>query len=127
MKIILTAASPSIDSNVDARFGRGAYLIVVDPDTLEWQAHPNPGVGASGGAGIQAAQFVTDQKAEAVLSGDFGPHAFEALQAAGIAMYLYGDCRTAHQAIERFKAGQLQQVGAPTRGDCESGHHGQGA
>ena len=65
MKIILTATSPSIDSNVDPRFGRGAYLIVVDTDTLEWQAHPNPGVNASGGAGTQAAQFAANQKAEA--------------------------------------------------------------
>jgi predicted Fe-Mo cluster-binding NifX family protein len=127
MKIILTATSPSIDSNVDSRFGRGACLLMVDTESLQWEAQTNPGLHASGGAGIQAAQFVTDQKAEAVLSGDFGPHAFAALQAAGIAMYLYGDCRTARQAIEHFKAGQLQRVGAPTRSDCDGGHHGQGA
>jgi predicted Fe-Mo cluster-binding NifX family protein len=127
MKIILTTASPSIDSDLDLRFGRGVYLLMVDTESLQWEAHPNPGVMTSGGAGIQAAQFVANQKAEAVLSGDFGPHAFEALQAAGIAMYLYGDCQTAHQAIARFKARQLQQVGAPTRADCEGGHHGTSA
>jgi predicted Fe-Mo cluster-binding NifX family protein len=83
MKIILTTASPCLDSEVDPRFGRGAYLLVVDTDTLEWQPHPNPGASTPCGAGIQAAQFVIDQKAGAVLSGDFGPHAFDALQAAG--------------------------------------------
>jgi len=120
MKIILTTTSPNLDSEIDPRFGRGAYLLLVDTDTLQAEAHPNPGVTASGGAGIQAAQFVTDQKAEAVISGDFGPNAFNALQAAGIATYLYADCRTARQAIELFQAGQLQRVGAPT----QSGHHG---
>ncbi len=120
MKIILTTTAPNIDSDVDPRFGRGAYLLVVDTDTLQVEGHPNPGVNASGGAGIQAAQFVADQKAEAVISGDFGPNAFDALKAAGIPMYLYGDCNTARQAIGRFKAGRLQQVGAPT----QSGHHG---
>jgi len=120
MKITLTTVSPDLDSDVDPRFGRGAYLLVVDTETMQWEAHPNPGVNASGGAGIQAAQFVADQKAEAVISGDFGPNAFNALQAAGITMYLYGDCRTARQAIERFQAGQLQQVGAPT----QHGHQG---
>jgi predicted Fe-Mo cluster-binding NifX family protein len=124
MKIILTTASPSIDSDIDQRFGRGAYLLMVDTESLKWEAHQNPGMNASGGAGIQAAQFVADQKAEAVLSGDFGPHAFEALQAAGIPMYLYGDCHTAQQAVERFMAGQLQQIDTPSRGDCEGGHHG---
>jgi predicted Fe-Mo cluster-binding NifX family protein len=100
---------------------------MVDTESLQWEAHPNPGVMTSGGAGIQAAQFVANQKAEAVLSGDFGPHAFDALQTASIAMYLYGDCRTVRQAIERFKAGQLEQIGAPTRGDCDAGHHGMSA
>jgi predicted Fe-Mo cluster-binding NifX family protein len=114
MKIILTATSPNIDSNVDGRFGRGAYFIIVDPDTLEWEAFPNPGIGVSGGAGIQAAQFVADQKAEAVLSGDFGPNAYNALQAAGIAMYLFGASPTVKEALEHFKAGTLERVGAPT-------------
>jgi predicted Fe-Mo cluster-binding NifX family protein len=123
MKIILTAISPSIDSAVDARFGRGANFLVVDSDTLEWQAHPNPGVSASGGAGTQAAQFVANQKAEAVISGDFGPHAFAALQAAGVSMYVYGDCRTAREAVECFKAGSLERVGVATRGECDGGHH----
>jgi predicted Fe-Mo cluster-binding NifX family protein len=120
MRIILSTASPSLDSDIDPRFGRSAYLLAVDTETLQWQAHPNPGVHASGGAGSQAAQFVAAQKAEAVISGDFGPNAFAALQAAGISMYLYGQARKAQEAIERFQTGQLQQVGAPTA----RGHHG---
>jgi predicted Fe-Mo cluster-binding NifX family protein len=120
MKIIITVTSPTLDAVIDPRFGRGAYLLVVDPDTLEWQVHPNPGVTASGGAGIQAAQFVTGLKVDAVISGDFGPHAFQALDAAGIPLYVFGDCRTAREAIAQFKERQLQRVGAPTREDCHS-------
>jgi predicted Fe-Mo cluster-binding NifX family protein len=124
MKIILTVTSPSIDSAVDLRFGRGTNLLIVDTESLQWQAIPNPGLTTSGGAGIQAAQFAADQEAVAVLSGDFGPHAFAALQAAGIAMYIYGDCKAARQAIERFQIGQLKQVKSPTRAECENDHHG---
>ena len=120
MKIIVTVSTPDVKSELDPRFGRGAYLLVIDTDTLEWQAHPNPGVTASGGAGIQAAQFVTEQKADAVISGDFGPHAFEALNAAGVPMYLFGSCRTVRDVIVQLKAGQLECVGGPTRGDCHS-------
>lgn len=122
MKIILTATSASIDSNIDARFGRGAYLIVVDADTLEWRAHPNPGVGASGGAGTLVAQFAANQKADAVISGDFGPNACNALLAADIAMYLSGACTTVKEAIEHFKVGKLVRAGAPTG----LGHHTRG-
>jgi predicted Fe-Mo cluster-binding NifX family protein len=119
MKIILTTTSPNLDSEVDPRFGRGGYFLVVDSDLLEWEAHPNPGVGAAGGAGTLAAQFVANQKARAVISGDFGPNAYNALDAAGIEMYLFGTSRTGREAIERFKAGNLERVGAPTG----PGHH----
>jgi len=122
MKIVLTATSQDIDSDIDSRFGRAAYLLVIDTDTFEWDAQINPGVTASGGAGIMAAQSATHLGVEAVISGDFGPNAYNALRAAGINMYLYGDCLTVRQAIERFKTGQLKQVEAPT----SAGHHGLG-
>ena len=80
----------------------------------EWQAHPNPGVGASGGAGTLAAQFAANQHVSSVISGDFGPNAYNALQAAGIDMYLFGASISVRDAIEQFKAGRLERVGAPT-------------
>lgn len=121
MKILLTTTSPDIDAPVDPRFGRGAYLIVVDADTLEWQAYPNPGVNAAGGAGVQAAQFAAGQKVSAVISGDFGPNAFDTLRAAGIAMYQYPlGATTARAVIEQFKAQALKPAGAAT----VRGHHG---
>ncbi len=119
MKIILSTTTPNLDSQIAPRFGRGAFLLVVDTETGQVVGHPNPGVNAAGGAGIQAAQFAAGQKAQAVISGNFGPNALEALQAAGIAMYLYGDCQTAREAVEKCKAGLLQKVGAPT----QRGHH----
>jgi predicted Fe-Mo cluster-binding NifX family protein len=113
MKILLSAATPGLDSAVDPRFGRAAYYIIVDTDTLEWQAHPNPAAGASGGAGTQAAQFAAGQGVQAAISGDFGPNAYNALAAAGIAMHLLGASRTVDQAVKQFKSGQLEQAGAP--------------
>jgi predicted Fe-Mo cluster-binding NifX family protein len=115
MKIALTTVSPGIEADVDPRFGRGAYLLVVDTETLQWQSYPNPAASAPGGAGIRSAQFVSDQKVEAVLSGDFGPNAHTALENAGIPMYVYGANRTVKEALAAFKAGSLQCVGGPTR------------
>jgi predicted Fe-Mo cluster-binding NifX family protein len=113
MKIVITTTSPTLESEVDPRFGRGAFLLIVDPETLDWQAFPNPGVNAPGGAGIQAAQVAINQQAEAAISGDFGPNAFDALKAAGIPMYLFGPCRTVPEAIQHYQSGQLQALSAP--------------
>ena len=120
MTILITTMAPDLDAMVDPRFGRGAYFLIVDTDTLEWRAERNPAVNAPGGAGSQAAQFAANQKVAAVISGDFGPNAYAALNAAGLPMYLSGTARTARDAIASFKAGQLARVGTPT----QPGHYG---
>jgi predicted Fe-Mo cluster-binding NifX family protein len=124
MKIAITTASPGIDSAVDPRFGRGAYFLLVDSDTLEWQAHPNPAANASGGAGVQAAQFIAGHGAQVAISGDFGPKAHSALAAAGIRMFLApaGDPVTARELLARYQQGELKQVTVPTG----PGHHAPG-
>jgi predicted Fe-Mo cluster-binding NifX family protein len=114
MKLIVTADSPSIDARLDPRFGRCACFLTVDPDTMEWQAVANPALNARGGAGIQAAQFVTNQKCEAVISSEFGPNAYQALNTAGIAMYSPGDCSTVIEAIQRFKSGEIEPLNSST-------------
>jgi predicted Fe-Mo cluster-binding NifX family protein len=119
MKILITTTSPGLESPIDPRFGRCAYLTVVDADTLECQSHPNPGVNAAGGAGTQTAQFAAARNATVVISGNYGPNAFQVLHAAGIAMYLCAEDCTARDALAYFAAGRLQLAGAPTR----AGHH----
>jgi predicted Fe-Mo cluster-binding NifX family protein len=108
MKIIVTAVRPFLDAEIDPRFGRGAYFVIVDTDTLEWRSEANPAVSAPGGAGTHAAQFAASQRVDAVVSGDFGPKAASALTAAGIDMYLPGPGGTVREAVLRFRAGELQ-------------------
>ncbi len=112
MKLIITATAPELAAPVDPRFGRGAYFIVVDTDTLKWQAHENQGVNAAGGAGSLAAQFAAQQGAEAVISGDFGPNAYIALAAAEIKMYLLGakqNCRGSRRQFHGWQVGTGQR------------------
>src|SRR4030042_2416072 len=83
MKVAVSASSPYLESPVDPRFGRCPYYLIVDPKTMAFEAVENPHVGASSGAGIQAAQLVAQKSVEAVLTGRCGPNAFQTLKAAG--------------------------------------------
>jgi len=107
MRIAVTSTGPTLDSPVDYRFGRCAYFIVVDTDTMEFQAHPNPAVNAPGGAGTLAAQFVASLGVSHVLTGEVGPNAYPALMAAGITP-ITGVSGTVRDAVEAFKSGRLQ-------------------
>jgi predicted Fe-Mo cluster-binding NifX family protein len=108
MNLIISAQQTKLESPLDDRFGRSPWLIEMDTETKQWEAFPNPGASQSGGAGVAAAQFVIDHKANAVISGDFGPHAVSAFQAANIKMYLFTrDVTTVQQAIDYFKQDKL--------------------
>jgi len=82
MKIAVTASTPRLDGPVDPRFGRCPYYLIVDPETMAFEAVENPHVGASSGAGIQAAQLVAGKNVETVLTGSRGPNAFQVLRSA---------------------------------------------
>ncbi|MGB9005440.1 MAG: NifB/NifX family molybdenum-iron cluster-binding protein [Candidatus Aminicenantales bacterium] len=84
MKIAVSASAPDLDGSVDPRFGRCSYFLIVDPETMEFEAVENPYINASGGAGIQAAQLVAGKDVQAVLTGSCGPNAFQTLKAAGL-------------------------------------------
>jgi predicted Fe-Mo cluster-binding NifX family protein len=116
-RIALTVASPDLDAELDPRFGRAACLLLVDPETLAYEGLANPGRDAPGGAAVEAAQSIAEHGAVAVISGDFGPKAQRALETAGIAMYRYGSCATAREALERFQARELPAAGIGLRPD----------
>ncbi len=121
MKICITAQGPTLEAPTDARFGRCANLIFVDPETLKFETIPNPGAMAGGGAGIQAAQYVVDHDASVVLTGSVGPNAYSALSAGGIKVFI-GISGTVLNAIEQFKSGQLSEASSPT----SAAHSGMG-
>ena len=66
MKICVTAQGNNLDSQVDPRFGRCPYFIIVDPQTLEYEALENPNAVVGGGAGIQSGQLVAGKDVKAV-------------------------------------------------------------
>jgi predicted Fe-Mo cluster-binding NifX family protein len=113
MKVCISAAGTTLEAPLEGRFGRCPHFIFVDSETLAFEAKANPGGVASGGAGIKAAQYVDENKAQVVLTGNVGPNAFETLHAAGITIYT-GLSGTVAEALEAFKAGRLTETAGPS-------------
>lgn len=107
MKIAVSATQPRLDSEVDSRFGRCACFVMIDSETMEWQGIENRDAAMASGAGIGAAQMVASHGAGAVITGVVGPKASQALAAAKIQVFT-GAAGTVRQAVEAYKAGQLQ-------------------
>ncbi len=113
MKVAICSTGDTLDSPVDPRFGRCAYFVVVDNETFEASAVQNPGVMSAQGAGIQAAQVISSMGVSAVITGNLGPNAHQALSAAGVKVYACAG-ETVRYAVDFFNAGSLQEISSPT-------------
>ena len=122
MKIAISATGPSLDDEIDPRFGRCQYLIIADPDTMQFESMQNQNSVAGGGAGISTAQMIANSEVQVVLTGNCGPNAYEVLSAAGIQVTT-GVSGKISDAIQAYKSGQLQATPQPTVGT----HFGMGA
>ena len=107
MKIAVTSKSTNLDSQVDPRFGRAAYILIIDSKTFDFEVLDNKeNVNALKGAGIQAAKMVSEKQAAVLLTGFCGPNAFKALNAAKVevASNVEGSVK---DAVKAYLDGQL--------------------
>ena len=122
MKIAVTSTGPSRDDQVEARFGRCPYFLIIDPDTTEFIALENPNIALGGGAGIQSAQLMARHDVQIILTGNCGPNAFQTFSATGIRV-IVGISGPVRQAVEQFKAGAFAESGQAN----VASHFGMGA
>ena len=124
MKICVSTAKGGIDDIVHPLFGRAptfTFVSVVNGDITGAKVVPNDYSGAAGGAGVQCAQFVIKHNAGAAISGRFGPHAYEALKAAGIDMVAVGDM-SVKDAVLGYLKGTVKPLKEPA--SAQQADHG---
>ena len=119
MKVAVTAQGDTLDSPVDANFGRAAYFLIVNTDDESFDVINNSAnVNAMGGAGVQAAQDVIDTGVEWILTGSIGPRAFGVISSTGVKIGS-GATGTVRDALKRLKEGgfdSLDQSGVGPEG-----------
>jgi predicted Fe-Mo cluster-binding NifX family protein len=113
MKICITSMGEDKSADVDPRFGRCKYFLIVDTETMDVSSISNESVSSSGGAGIKAAQTVAKTGVDSVITGNIGPNAFQTLKAAGIKV-ITGVSGNIDQVIDKFKKGELKDIDSPS-------------
>ena len=107
MKIAVSSQGTGLDSQVDPRFGRAAYILIIDTISSGVEVLDNSeNLNAFKGAGIQAAAMVSDSGAEVLLTGYCGPNAFKTLQAAGVKV-ANDVSGTVRDAVNAFNEGKF--------------------
>jgi predicted Fe-Mo cluster-binding NifX family protein len=125
MKVAVSSTGPTLDDQVDPRFGRCPYLLIINPDTMEFEALPNTNAELGGGAGIQSAQLVAEKGASTVLTGRCGPNAVQVFGQGGVQV-VTDVSGTVRQAVQQFATGTLKPSSAAQAAERFSGVTGLG-
>jgi len=107
MKVAVSSNGENLDDQVDPRFGRCQFFVVVNPDDMNFEVLNNESAALGGGAGIQTAQFLASQGVAVVITGNCGPNAVQTLSAAGIELF-GGQAGTVREVVKRYKDSDLQ-------------------
>ncbi len=108
MRIAVTSTGNELESNLDTRFGRAAYFIIVDPETMKYEVVENTqNLNLPQGAGIQAGKTIVENSTDVLITGNCGPKAFTVLQSAGIKIMTGAKGRVI-DAISQYKSGELK-------------------
>jgi predicted Fe-Mo cluster-binding NifX family protein len=113
MKIAITANEENLESDIDTRFGRCRFFLIIDTDTMNFESISNEGAMTSGGAGIQAAQKIVNTGGiEAILTGNIGPNAFQIFNSTKIKVFS-GLCGSIKETVLKYKKGDLKETKSP--------------
>ena len=106
MKIAISSSGQDLAAQLDPRFGRCRYFLIIETDTMSFEVFDNDNAALGGGAGIQSAQFIAAKGVKAVITGHCGPNAIQTMSAAGVQVYV-GQAGALQGLVDKFKNGQL--------------------
>ncbi len=106
MKIAVSSTGKDLTAQLDPRFGRCKYFLIIDTQDMSFEAFKNENAALGGGAGIQSAQFIASKGAQAAITGNCGPNAMQTFSAAGVRVYIH-QSGSVKDIVTRFKNGKL--------------------
>ncbi|MBN2343736.1 MAG: NifB/NifX family molybdenum-iron cluster-binding protein [Deltaproteobacteria bacterium] len=108
--VFTTESASGLQSTMDLRFGRAKAFVLVDMESGEViNEIENNSRDAAHGAGIATAAMIASQKVSGVVSGRFGPKAYEALSKLNVPMWTLKEECTVSEALSQLKNGHLEQ------------------
>lgn len=115
MRVAVAAKGKTLCSQMDDRFGRCPFFVVVDSESMGFELIENPGLEERDAAGIQACRMLIGKGVDAVAVNNIGHNALVTLSGAGIIVYV-GAAGTVLNTIEKLKKGELTAAERPTVG-----------
>ncbi|MFP4005680.1 MAG: NifB/NifX family molybdenum-iron cluster-binding protein [Candidatus Hadarchaeia archaeon] len=116
VRLVVATQQGGLEDQVSPVFGRCQTYTTVDAENGEIknaEVAQNQYANAMSGAGIQAAGFVANQGAEAVIAGNFGPNVASVLNQSGVKM-VPASGMSVREAVQKYLDGEIEPVAQAT-------------
>jgi predicted Fe-Mo cluster-binding NifX family protein len=110
MKLMIPVDEKNMQTPVCISFGRAPYFMLYDTDSQTAEFIDNDAVHRQGGAGIRAAQLISDFHPDALLTPRCGDNAADVIKGAGIPM-MKAIKGKATDNVQAYKEGRLEVLG----------------
>jgi len=111
MRIAISSTGNSIEDDIDERFGRCPYFLIIDikdKKVKNVKSIENIAKAQMGGAGIKASEIVASEKVGAIITTNLGPKALSVFEQFNIKIY-QGKGKI-NDAIKKFINGELKEI-----------------
>lgn len=114
MKLAVSSRGQSLQDNMDLGFGRCPGFVIYDTETqAAYYIDNSRNKDLSQGAGPSAVQLISSEGVQAVISGQIGPNALQALNKAQIEAFA-SSASLVQEAIQAWERDELQHVSSAT-------------
>ena len=115
MRVAITSKGKTMDSEIESRFSRSPFFVIVDTETGHYKAFSNPGASAKDAACVDAVNFLVGKRVAGILTGNVGHNAFVTIQDTAMKIYL-GATGSVGETLENFKKRKLPRAKEPSVG-----------
>lgn len=109
MKIAIGLEENSYNSQVDRRFGRANFFILIDTDTNDYEIIENEAKDEAVGAGLKVVKTLMSLGIDEIIAGEIGPKAGVLIEEFAIPTYKLGELNTVDAVIKNYKEKRLEK------------------
>ncbi len=112
MKIAFTSTGKDLEAQIDPRFGRTAFFVLLDTETTELEVIDNSAIQEEAhGAGTATAQLLFKLKPDVLITGNGpGETAAKVLKKSAIRIFVEAHQMSLRDALKHFENGDLREV-----------------
>ena len=109
MKIAIGLEENSYESQVDRRFGRASFFILIDTENNNYEIIENEAKDEATGAGFKVVKNLMSLGVDEIIAGEIGPKAAVLIEEFDIPTYKLGELKRVDEVLKNYKENKLEK------------------